>query len=28
VVAVPKILNRKRHERAVWVSPDRGIHRP
>ncbi len=28
VVAVPKILLRKRHARALWVSPDRGLTRP
>jgi biofilm PGA synthesis N-glycosyltransferase PgaC len=26
VVAVPKILMRKRNARAIWVSPDRGIN--
>jgi biofilm PGA synthesis N-glycosyltransferase PgaC len=28
VVAVPKVLARKRSARALWVSPDRGIEQP
>jgi biofilm PGA synthesis N-glycosyltransferase PgaC len=28
VVAVPRILGRKRTARAIWVSPDRGIEQP
>jgi biofilm PGA synthesis N-glycosyltransferase PgaC len=28
VVAVPRILARKRSARAIWVSPDRGIKQP
>jgi biofilm PGA synthesis N-glycosyltransferase PgaC len=28
VVAVPKILRRKRQARAIWVSPDRGLKGP
>jgi biofilm PGA synthesis N-glycosyltransferase PgaC len=28
VVAVPRVLGRKRAARAIWVSPDRGIKQP
>jgi biofilm PGA synthesis N-glycosyltransferase PgaC len=28
VVAVPRILWRKRSTRAIWVSPDRGLKQP
>jgi hypothetical protein len=28
ICSVPMVLLRKRGTRAVWVSPDRGLHRP